>query len=210
MEVKNKKHLSILELRFVGNAENRFSKALRKQIELHRSVTLFDLIKFLYQSSLGSFHLFEKMDEAELLHWVKKNLENTHPSDGHLTEDLLSSKWIRVNFGPYKKRFGNDYQKIFEMLITAKSLRRGQPRRFRNLLEKLASAFRKGEIQSVSDESDIVDLVQDFLQSYEKENFPTVHHSKIYMQKNSSDYLVVPKSSLDRICRTNLSSHRLK
>ena len=208
--MKSKKHLSSLELNFVGNAEDRFSKALRRQMELHEDMTLFDLIKFLYQSSLGSFHLFEMMDEAELLDWVKKNLKNTHPSDGLLTENLLSRKWVRVNLGPYKKRFGNDYQRISEIFITAKSLKQGQLRRFKDLLEKLVSAFRKGDIQSVSYESDIVGLVQDFLQTYEKENFPTVHHSKIYMQKNNSDYLVVPRSSLDRICGTNLSADRLK
>jgi hypothetical protein len=206
MELKSKKYLSSLELQFVGNAEDHFSKALRMQMELHEGVTLFDLMKFLYQSSLGSFHLFEMMGEAKLLDWVRKNLENTHPSDGPLTEDLLSKKWVRVNLGPYKKKFGNDCQRICEMFIKAKSLRQGQLRRFRDLLEKLLGAFRKGEIKSVPDESNIADLVRDFLLAYEEEDFPIVHHSKIYMQKNSSDYLVVPRSSLDRICGTNVSA----
>ncbi len=74
--------LSSIELRFVGEANDHFRKALKKQTELHEGVTFMDILKFLYQSSLGSFHLFEMMNETELANWIRKNLENAKPSDG--------------------------------------------------------------------------------------------------------------------------------
>ena len=102
--MKNEKRLSLLELRFVGRAEDDFIKVLREYMELHEGVSLIDLLKFLYQSSLGSFHLLEMMNETKMLNWIKKNLENTQPSDGSLAEELYGKKWVRLNFGPYKKR----------------------------------------------------------------------------------------------------------
>jgi hypothetical protein len=203
MKVKNEKRLSSLELRFVGRAEDYFTKVLRKHMELHQGVSLFDLLKFLYQSSLGSFHLLEMMNETETLSWIKRNLENTQPSNGSLVEELLGKKWVRLNFGPYKKKYGNDYRKIYEAFMKAKNMKQGHVEEFRKLLESLIDAFRKGIIQSVSHEPRALSFVEGFLKEYEKKGYPPVHHSEAYMLKNSSDYLVVPRSSLAEIMRTN-------
>lgn len=201
--MKNEKCLSSLELRFVGRAEDHFNKVLKKHMELHEGVGLFDLLKFLYQSSLGSFHLFEMMDETEMLNWIRKNLENTRPSDGSLTEELYGKKWVRLNFGPYKMKYGNDYQKIYRAFAKAKKMKRGQPAEFGKLLERLIDAFRKRRIQSIADEPRALSIVLDFLKEYEEKDYPPVHHSKSYMLKNSSDYLVIPRSSLGEITRAN-------
>jgi hypothetical protein len=105
------KDLSSIELKFAGRAEDPFERALKRQMALHEGVTFMDLLKFLYQSALGPFHLFEMMDETELKGWIRRNLEETKPSDGPLTEELYGKKWVRVNFGPYKTRFGNDFHR---------------------------------------------------------------------------------------------------
>ena len=201
--MKNDKRLSSLELRFVGRAEDRFTSALEGHMELHEGVGLSDLLKFLYQSSLGSHHLLEMMDETEMLNWIRKNLENTHPSDGSLTEELYGKKWVRLNFGPYKKKYGNDYQKIYEAFMKAKSLEREQPEEFKKLLKRLMDAFRKGTIRFVADEPEALGLFENFLKEYEEKGYPPIHHSKTYMLKNSDDYLVIPQSSLVEIMGTN-------
>jgi hypothetical protein len=203
--VKNEKRLSSLELRFVGRAEDDFTKILRKHIELHKGVSLFDLLKFLYQSSLGSFHLLEMMNETRMLNWIKKSLENTQPSDGSLVEELCCKKWVRLNFGPYKKRYGNDYLKIYEAFLKAKNMKQGRVAEFRKLLESLIDAFRKGRIQFVSHEPNALSLVEGFLKEYEEKGYPPVHHSEAYTLKNSSDYLVVPRSSLAAIISANIA-----
>jgi len=200
--VKNEKRLSLLELRFVGSSEDDFTKSLRKHMERHEGVRLSDLLKFLYQSSLGSFHLLEMMNETEMLSWIKKNLKNTQPSEGPLVEELYSKKWVRLNFGPYKKNYGNEYRKIFEGFMEAKKMKRSSVGEFRKLLESLIDAFRKGRIQPVTYEPRALRLVEDFLEKYEDEGYPPVHHSEAYMLKSSSDYLVVPRSSVAGILRT--------
>ncbi len=206
--MKNEKRLSSLELRFVGRAEDDITKALRKHMELHEGVSLFDLLKFLYQSSLGSFHLLEMMNETKMLNLIKKNLENTQPSDGSLVEELYGRKWVRLNFGPYKKRYGNDYRKIYEAFLKARNMKQGHVEEFRKLLESLIDAFRKGRIQFVAREPRGLSLVEGFLKEYEEEGYPPVHHSKAYMLKNRSDYLVVPRSSLaDMMCTNKIEDY---
>jgi hypothetical protein len=196
MKVKNEKYLSSLGLKFVGRAEDPFTEVLKKHMELHEGLTLFDLLKFLYQSSLGSFHLFDLMNESKMLDWIKKNLEKTRPSNGPLIEELYGKKWVRLNFGAYKKKYGNDYQKIYETFVKARNTKQGRPEEFKKLLKKLVNAFEEGKIQSVSRKQRALRLFKDFLKEYEEQDCPPVHHSKTYMLKNSSDYLVVPRSSL--------------
>ena len=197
--MKNEKYLSSLELKFVGDAEDNFTKVLRKQMELHEGVTLFDLLKFLYQSSLGPFHLFEMMDEAQLKNWIRKNLEDAKPSDGPLTEELYGKKWVRLNFGPYKKKYGNDYQRVHEAFMTLKSIKQVELKEYKELLKRLVDVIGKGKIKSVTDQPRILSLVENFLKDYEKKDYPPIHHSEIYMLKNNSEYLVMPCSILDKI-----------
>jgi hypothetical protein len=197
--MSNEEPLSVIELKFTGCAEDRFTKALKKQMQLHEGVTFIDLLKFLYQSSLGPFHLFEMMNETELKNWTRKNMKKAKSSDGPLAEELYGKKWVRINFGPYKKRFGNDYKRIYEAFVKAKRMRQGQLKEYTNLLRRLVDAIKKGKIKPVTKEPRLLSLVENFLDEYEKKDYPPIHHSKTYMLRNSSEYLVVPSSSLNTI-----------
>jgi len=197
--MNKKERLSAIELKFVGCAGDPFARALKKQMEIHEGVTFMDLLKFLYQSSLGSFHLLEMMNETELGNWIRKNLEDAKPSDGPLTEELYDEKWVRLNFGPYKKKYGNDYQRIHEAFATAKSMKQGELREYKALLKKLVDAIKKEETSPLANEPLFFSLVESFLREYEENGYPPIHHSKTYMLKNSSEYLVIPYSSLDKI-----------
>jgi len=193
------KSLVSIKLKFIGFAEDSFATALKEQMELHEGVTFTDLLKFLYQSCLGPFHLFEMMDETQLREWIRKNLEDAKSSDGSLIEKLYGKRWIRVNFGPYRKRFGNDYQRIYEILAEAKGMKQGQPKEYRNLLKKLVDVIVKGKIEPVTEEPRILQLIESFLKEYEEKEYPPIHHSKTYLPRNTSEYLVVPYSSIDKL-----------
>jgi hypothetical protein len=197
--MKKEKPISSLELRFMGPAEDRFGKALKRHMELHEGVCLSDLLKFLYHSSLGSFHLLEMMDQTKMMKWIRRNLEKTQPSDGLLVEELLGRKWVRLNFGPYKKKCGNDYVKIYKAFMKAKNIKPGHEEEFRRFVQELIEAFQKGRIRPISDEQQVLSLALAFLEKYKKSDYPQVHHSKSYMLKNTSDYLVIPRSSLNEI-----------
>jgi hypothetical protein len=138
------------------------------------------------------------MDETELKNWVRRNLEHAKPSDGPLTEELHGKKWVRVNFGPYKKRFGNDYQRIFEAFSEAKRIKHSQPKEYAGLLKKLVDAIRREKIRPLTEEPMFLSLVESFLREYKEKDFPPIHHSQTYMLRNSSEYLVVPRSSLNK------------
>ena len=198
--MKEADNLTSTELCFAGHAEDAFAHALKEQIELHESVTLMDLLKFLYQSSMGPFHLFEMMDEAQLKEWIRRNLDDSRPSDGQLIEKLYGEKWVRVNFGPYKKRFGNDYQRIYKLFAEAKEMKHGQLEEYRDLLKKLLHLVATGKIRSKTDGSNMLRPVQIFIKKYQEKDYPPIHHSKNYMLKNTSEYLVVPRSSIDKLC----------
>jgi len=116
-----------------------------------------------------------------------------------LTEELYGKKWVRINFGPYKKKFGNDYERICEAFVKAKCMKQGQLKEYTDLLRKLVDAIRKGKIKPVTEEPRFLSLVENFLEEYEEKDYPPIHHSKIYMLRNSSEYLVLPCSSLDKI-----------
>lgn len=178
MKVKNEKYLSSLELKFVGRTEDPFTKVLKRHMELHEGMTLLDLLKFLYQSSLGSFHLFDSMNESRMLDWIKKNLEKTRPSDGPLIEELYGKKWVRLNFGAYKMKYGNDYQKIYNAFVKARNTKQGRRQEFKELLKKLVDALEEEKIQAVSHEPQALSLFKDFLKEYEQQDCPPVHHSK--------------------------------
>jgi hypothetical protein len=197
--MNNKERLSAVELKFTGSAKDPFAKVLKKQMELHEGVTFMDLLKFLYQSSLGPFHLFEMMNETQLKEWIRKNLDDSKPSEGPITEELYGKKWARVNFGPYKQRFGNDHQRIYELFAEAKGMRQGQLDEYRDLLKKLLDAVARGRIRPKMDQPNILQAVQAFLKEYERKGYPPIHHSKSYILKNTSEYLVVPSSSVDKL-----------
>jgi len=158
-----------------------------------------DLLKFLYQSSLGPFHLLEMMDETELKRWIRRNLENAKPSEDPMIEELYGKKWVRVNFGPYKKRFGNDYQRIYEAFAEARRIEHGKTKEYTDLLKKLVDAIKRKEIRPVTEEPNFPSLVRVFLKEYEEDDFPPIHHSQTYMEKNNCDYLVVPHLGIRKI-----------
>jgi hypothetical protein len=198
--MKKNNPLDSIELKFDGAAENAFDAALNEHMKLHQGVTLFDLLKFLYQSSLGPFHLFEIMDEAQLKQWIRKNLDDAEPASGPLTEELYGKKWVRVNFGPYKKKFGNDYQKIYGILSEAKNMKQGELDQYKKLLQRLLDSIERGKIRPKTEESNVLQLAETFLEEYVEDDYPPIHHSKIYMLENTSEYLVLPALSMNKLC----------
>lgn len=194
MSLKDKRSLSSLEFMFVGPAEDDFTGAIQRHMALHEGVGLSDLLKFLYQSAMGSFHLLGMMTDRELLEWIRRSLENTEPSGGPLVEELYSKTWVRLNFGPFKRKYGNDYPMVFEAFMNARDQKPGRLEDFEKLVEKLANVFRQGLIQPVAHEPKALPLVESFLKEYREQGCPPIHHSKSYILKNNSDYLVVPSA----------------
>jgi hypothetical protein len=63
----------------------------------------------------------------------------------------------------------------------------------------LVDAIEKEEIRPLTDEPMFFSHVESFLKEYEENDYLPIHHSETYMLKNSSEYLVIPCSSLNKI-----------
>jgi len=58
--------ISLVELKFVGEAKDQFDRILKIHIETHVGVTFIDLLKLLYQSIFGPHHIFDTMKEDRI------------------------------------------------------------------------------------------------------------------------------------------------
>jgi len=194
--MKNENKLSSIELEFTGHAEDSFTKATKSYIETHEGVTFVDLLKFFYQSALGPYHILDRMNENEIKEWIRRNLENTTTSDEPLKEELYGKNWVRVNLGAFKKKYGNDYQKLLNIFMKVQERKRGSIRKFLRFQNDLIRTIQKGSLRSKVYEPDLPKLIYHFVEKQREKGYPPLHHSKLYQQKNKSEYLVVSIQSL--------------
>ncbi|RLF77696.1 hypothetical protein DRN32_07555, partial [Thermococci archaeon] len=83
------KEISSIELEWIGEANEPLSKAIEEHLRKNDGVTFIDIIKFLYQSVFGSYHLREMGEKME--EWIRSTLQSVEPSDEPLVEKLYSS-----------------------------------------------------------------------------------------------------------------------
>jgi hypothetical protein len=190
--------LGSIKIRFDGKAGDELGEAIRLHIVTHRDVTLVDVIKFLYQSVLGSFHLLDHMTECEIEAWIKKNLATAQPKEEPLTEKLYGDRWIRVNLGAFKQKYGDDHKTLTKLFMKGKEEKRASTTEFSIKLDSLLKLVVSGKIRPLDSKPDLPDLAADFFADYEQKGFPPLHHSSLYSEKNS-EYLVVPLDNLHNI-----------
>jgi len=191
----NVESLASIKIRFDGKAEDELSEAIKSHVETHRDVTLIDVTKFLYQSVLGSFHLLDHMTEGEIETWIKKNLAAAQPTEEPLTEKLYEDKWVRVNLGAFKQKYGDDHKLLIELFMKGKEGERASITEFSAKLDSLLRLVVTGKIKSLNSNPNLPDLAVSFFADYKQRGFPPLHHSPSYSEKNPQ-YLVVPLNSL--------------
>ena len=187
--------ISLIELRFVGEAKDQFDRILKIHIETHVGVTFIDLLKLLYQSILGSHHIFDNMKEDRIKLWIKKNLKTAKPANRPLTEELYGYMWIRVDLGAFKEIYGDDHESLTDLFMKGRQEKRGSLAELSHLMDMLAQHIGKGNIVSLDFNLNLVDLADHFLANYKQRSCPPIHHSKLYREKNPP-YLVVPSTAI--------------
>jgi hypothetical protein len=187
--------LASTRITFEGKAEDKLGEAIRRHIETHSDVTVIDLIKFLYQSILGSFHLLDHMTESEIEAWVKENLEVTQSKEEPLIEKLYGNKWVRVNLGAFRQKHGDDHNMLARLFVQGKRERRASATEFSIELDSLLKLVETGKIRPLDSNLRLLDLVAGFLTDYRQRGFPPLHHSQSYSE-NNPQYVVVSRHSL--------------
>jgi hypothetical protein len=190
--------LTSIKIKFDGKAEDELSEAIKLHVETHPDVTLVDVIKFLYQSVLGSFHLLDHRSESEIKTWINRNLTAAQPEKEPLTEKLYGDKWVRVNLGAFKQKYGDDYKLLIKLFMKGKEEKRILTTEFSAKLDSLLKLVVTGKIRPLNSNPDLPDLVVGFFADYRKRGFPPLHHSLSYSEKNPQ-YLVVPLNNLFNI-----------
>ncbi len=190
--------LASIVIRFDGEADDELSEAVKVQIETHCNVTLVDVVKFLYQSTLGSFHLLDHMTEGEIETWIRKNLAAAQPKKEPLTEKLCGAKWVRINLGAFKQKHGNDYKLLTNLFMKGSDEKRTPKTGFSTELDSLLKLIVTEKIKPLDPDFNLPDLAVDFLTDYKRRGFPPLHHSPLYNEKNPQ-YIVISLDSLFNI-----------
>jgi hypothetical protein len=191
--------ISLIKLEFAGEGKDQFSETIKQFINNHEGVTFVDILKLLYQSALGPHHIFDMMKENEIEKWIEKNLDDAEPSENSLTEKLYGKKWVKINLGAFKKKYGSAYRKLFEIFLKGREEKRGSMHKFLRLQDELVVLIKDRKIRSSScQDTMLIGLVNEFITSYRKKGCPPLHHSRLYMRKNGP-YLVVSSKSTEYI-----------
>jgi hypothetical protein len=190
--------LASIKIKFHGKAEDELSEAIKLHVETHCDVTLVDVIKFLYQSVLGSFHLLDHMTESEIETWIKKNLAAAKPKEEPLIEKLYGDRWVRVNLGAFKQKYGNDHKLLTKLFMKGKEEKRTSTTEFSTKLDSLLKLAVIGKIKPLNSNPNLPDLAVGFFADYKQRGFPPLHHSPSYSEKNP-EYIVVSLDNLFNI-----------
>jgi hypothetical protein len=182
--------LSSIKIKFDGKAEDELSDTIKRHIATHVNVTLIDVIKFLYQSVLGSFHMLDHMSENETEAWVKKDLAIAEPEEKPLTEKLYGDKWVRLDLGAFKQKYGSDYKLLAKLFTRGKEEKRVSITELSVKLDSLLKLVVARKIRPLNSSLNLPDLAADFLTDYKRRGFPPLHHSQSYSEKNPR-YVVV-------------------
>ncbi|MFP3984768.1 MAG: hypothetical protein ACLFU9_02200 [Candidatus Bathyarchaeia archaeon] len=183
--------LSSIKVEFDGEADDELSDAIKRHIETHENITLIDIVKFLYQSVLGSFHLLDHMSEKEMEAWIQKNLAIAKPEEKSLTEKLYGNTWVRLDLGAFKHKYGDDFKLLARLFISGKEEKRIPTTELATRLDALLKKVVTRKIRALNSNINLSDLAFGFIKDYKKRGFPPIHHSHLYSATNPQ-YIVVP------------------
>jgi hypothetical protein len=197
-DVMTVERLGAIRVKFEGEALDDLSLAIKNHVEAHDGVTLVDIVKFLYQSVLGSLHILDHMSEPEIEAWIEKNFATHQPDKGPLTENLYGDKWVRLNLGAFKHRYGPNKKLLVRLFLTGKEKERVSVAKFSSKMREVFKLVSTGKVRASNSTRSLPDLASSFLLEYERMGYPPLHHSRSYSEKNP-EYIVVPRESLAQL-----------
>jgi hypothetical protein len=191
------KELASIEVCFQGTARDSLERAIKTHIKTRRGITFVDIVKFLYQSVLGSHHVLDQMNDEQIETWIKEALESAKPADRPLTERLYGKRWVRLDLGAFKREHGGDYRPAARMFMKGKLAKRATSKEFLTVMERLKNMVADRKITPLNSSLHLTDPVNRFLKTYRQKGYPPTHHSPLYTKKNPP-YILVPSNSVPK------------
>jgi hypothetical protein len=190
--------LRSIRIRFEGKAEDELGLAIKRHIGAHDGVTLIDVVKFLYQSVLGSFHMLDHMNESEIEAWIRKSFAAVKPERRSLTEELYGNRWVRLDLGAFKQKYGPNDKPLISLFLKGKEEERVSTDEFSAGLDLLMKLVSDGKIRPLCSTENLPDMALGFFSEYKQMGFPPLHHSRLYSERNP-EYVVIPRDSLAQL-----------
>ena len=187
--------IEAIKIKFEGEALDDISLAIKNHIEAHNWVTLVDIVKFLYQSVLGSLHIFDYRNESEIEEWIEKDFASHQPDKRPLIEKLYGKRWVRLNLGAFKYRYGSNKKLLVRLFLVGKEKERASVSEFSLAVQDLFNLVSIGKIKGLDSTKSLSDLASRFFSEYKRIGYPPLHHSPFYSEKNPG-YIVLPCDSL--------------
>jgi hypothetical protein len=186
--------VSRIEVLFEGAAPGMLEKTVKNHVETHDGVTLVDIVKFLYQSILGTHHILDHMNDEQIETWIREQLESAEPADRPLTEPMLGNSWVRLDLQAFKHKHGNNYGLATRMFINGRYVKKGESNEFSRAIEKLNKLLRNRKVRPLRLHIDLSVPADCFLKTYKQMGFPPLHHSASYTKQNHP-YIIIPCES---------------
>lgn len=158
-----------------------FEDYVIKQVQAHGTIQPQDIAKLCYQAAFGAEHLLEDLDRArEYFNQEYMAVEQTQePLYEQISQDVC-----RINMGAWK-RWGLPKEWLFVMFADSAQVSLQGRKLMIQYLECVKRLVRQG-VFSFSDEQ-----WQQFIQRYQQEGMPSLHHSEQYREKNKPSYRMV-------------------
>ena len=170
-----------------------FELYLEKQITLHPSMQLQDIVKMCYQSVFGPEHMLMDVERAKA--YFMQEYEATPADASAPLFEPLSDTFCRVNLAAWKaKEF--DADQLFELFFaSAKDKTSATEKDFDDCAKHVETILAKGLLPFSLEEW------KEYYAAYKKNGMHPVHHSDAYRLAERPAYRLVRTVLLDSVIR---------
>lgn len=160
-----------------------FTFYLKKQIELHPSMQMQDIIKMCYQAVFGVEHMLADVERAKT--YFMQEYEATSANTALPLYEPISDDFCRVNIGAWKAK-KLEPQKLFELFVSsATDNHSGAETDFELCIAGAEKIIADGLLPFSIEEW------TEYFDSYKKSGIHPVHHSDAYRRAEQPAYRLI-------------------
>lgn len=183
---------------YLGETMNYVLTSFQKKYPL---ATIQDYVKLLYQSEFAGGHLIQNPYECYLrfIDEIKNNLNTLYEP----LYETMSDELVRVNLRPFQTYFLN-IEDLFQGFLNTANHHKGTKENFLKKLSHLLQLIQVGVIK-LNYENAI-----SFMDEYQKNNYPILHHSTTYRNAYLPSYRIIHKKYLTEDMKYIQAIHYIK
>lgn len=166
-----------------------FSFYLKKQIELHPSMQIQDVVKMCYQAVFGMEHMIADIEKARQFFYEEYAAT---PADNSIPlYEPISENFCRINLAAWKAR-NLDADKLFDLFLASGRSHIGGTRfELNDCAKDVEKLIKKGLLPFTVEEW------KEYYTTYKNNGMLPVHHSEAYRQSEHPAYRLIRKTLLN-------------